>query len=224
LHIVGAARYRWFRSRIRAPSTREVSCACCVSQPISTQPFFTQRGLLRSLLEPLGGFCSNPARAQVERERKRDSPLPAPEATSPLASTETRYAAGVTSVWDAFLGCGVMSWFCLLAALLTSVTSMIGVGVALVHLRWARAFCWVALALSLLPAGLGVVGLELGRTHVDDVLASGVVEPSARESVREVGYAEASGCLSVGATLSAAPLLMAAIALGLAYGLRGPAE
>jgi hypothetical protein len=121
----------------------------------------------------------------------------------------------VSSVWHTFQACGFMSWFCLLASLLADVLGVVAVVVALLRVRWARPICWPVLALvvAFLPAGLGVVGMGLGRAKVDEVITSGVVDPSVVERIRQEGYSEASCCVSVGATLSAAPLLLAAMAL-----------
>jgi hypothetical protein len=126
----------------------------------------------------------------------------------------------VASVWHTFQACGFMSWFCLLASLVADVLGVVAVGVALLRVRWARPISWLALVLALLPAGLGVVGMGLGRAKVDELLTSGVVDPSVVERIREEGYSEASCCVSVGSTLSAAPLLLAIIALVLAHMLR----
>lgn len=126
----------------------------------------------------------------------------------------------VSSVWHTFQACGFMSWFCLLASLLADGLGVVAVVAALLRARWARPISWLALALALLPAGLGVVAMGLGRAKVDEVLESGVVDPSVVERIREEGYSEASGCVSVGATLSAAPLLLAVMALVLAHTLR----
>jgi hypothetical protein len=113
-----------------------------------------------------------------------------------------------------------MSWLCALASMLAVVAGMVGVVVALLRARWARPLSWPALVLALLPAGLGVVGMGLGRAKVDEVVASGVVDSAMAERIREQGYSEASGCVSVGSALSAVPLLLAVIALVLAHALR----
>lgn len=126
----------------------------------------------------------------------------------------------VSSVWHTFQACGFMSWFCLLASLLADVLGAVAVVVALLRASWARPACWLALVLALLPAGLGVVGMGLGRAKVDEAIQSGVVDPSVVERLREEGYSEASSCVSVGSTLSAAPLLLAVMALVLAHTLR----
>lgn len=114
-----------------------------------------------------------------------------------------------------------MSWFCLLASLVALGAAAVAIVVALVRVRWTKPISWLALVLAFLPAGLGVVGMGLGRAKVDEVLASGAVDSSFSERIRREGYAEASGCVSVGATLSGAPLVMAIIALALAHTLRG---
>jgi hypothetical protein len=126
----------------------------------------------------------------------------------------------VASVWYTFQACGYMSWLCLLASLVADVLGAVTIVVALMRVRWARPVSWLALAFALLPAGLGVIGMARGRAKVDEVLNSGAIDPSVIERIREEGYSEAGGCVSVGSTLSAAPLLMAVIALVLAHTLR----
>ena len=126
----------------------------------------------------------------------------------------------MASVWHVFQACGWMSWLCFLAAMLTSVCSVAAVVVAIARVKAAVLLAWVALAIALLPLGLGAVGMALGRAKVEQAIAGESIDPEMRERIRQEGYLEAGGCVEVGAALSSPPLLLAAIALGAAYALR----
>jgi hypothetical protein len=80
-----------------------------------------------------------------------------------------------------------------------------------------------ALAVALMPVGVGSVGLVLGRSRVERVIASGFADPTQLVAIREEGYRYAGSCLTVGVAFTALPLLLAIVALAAAYGLRARA-
>jgi hypothetical protein len=128
--------------------------------------------------------------------------------------------ACMAGVWHVFQACGWMSWLCLLAGMLTSVFSVIAVVVAIARGRVSVLLAWAALAIALVPGGLGVVGMALGRAKVEQAITGEAIEPEMRSRIRQEGYREAGGCVEVGGALTVPPLLLAAIALGVAYALR----
>ena len=113
-----------------------------------------------------------------------------------------------------------MSWLCLLAGMLTSVCSVVAIVVAIARAKAAVLLAWLALAIALVPMGLGTLGMALGRTKVEQAIAGESIDPEMRERIRQEGYLEAGGCVEVGGALSAPPLLLATIALSAAYALR----
>ena len=76
---------------------------------------------------------------------------------------------------------------------------------------------------ALLPFTLGVFGEVLGRSRVDAVLKGGAVDPAHHATIQATGYAEAAQCKKLGTGGSAAPGLVALVALGLALSRREPA-
>jgi hypothetical protein len=113
-----------------------------------------------------------------------------------------------------------MSWLCVLASMLTCVLSVVAVVVAIARTKAAVLLSWAALAIALVPTGLGAVGMALGRAKVEQIIVGEAIDPEMRERIRQEGYREAGGCVEVGGALTAPPLLLAAIALAMAYALR----
>ena len=131
----------------------------------------------------------------------------------------------MATAWHVFQECGFFSWLCLLAGLLASALSVVAIGLALLRVRIATLLAAAALGIALLPSGLGVVGCALDRIKVDRAIAGAGVDPEHCERIRVQGYREANSCVAVGGVLSAAPFLLAVIAVGTAYALRRkPAE
>lgn len=103
-------------------------------------------------------------------------------------------------------------------ALPLSITAAV---LAVARNRGAKVMAVVALVASMAPIGLGVFGMVVGRARVDAILQSGMalsLSPTDIERVREEGYAEANGCLTVGFALGALPLVFAFVAAAMAFG------
>ncbi len=113
--------------------------------------------------------------------------------------------------------CGWPSWLCLLAGLLALALSTSALGMALLRVRGNVLLSWLALAVALLPIGVGGAGVALGRARVDQLLALPASDSSQRVRIREERYQAAASCIAVGGTFSAPPLLFAVIALSTAY-------
>lgn len=122
-----------------------------------------------------------------------------------------------------FQACGWPSWLSLLVALGGVAFATLALSSALLRAPRAVLLSWAALAVALLPVGVGAAGLLIGRSRVEGMIAGGVVDPSQLVAIREEGYREAGSCVTVGVAMTALPLLLAAVALALAYGLRGRA-
>ena len=103
----------------------------------------------------------------------------------------------------------------MLVAIFAIPFSMVAFALVLARERAAKILAAVALVVSLLPVGIGAVGVAAGRAKVDAVLESGAIEPLFRERIRVEGYREADGCLLVGAVAGAFPLVASLLALGL---------
>jgi hypothetical protein len=126
----------------------------------------------------------------------------------------------MVSVWWAFQACGWWSWLSLLVALGALALAAVALIVALSRARAAVLLAWLALAVALLPVGVGAAGMAFGRSRVNQAVASGFVDPSQLERIREEGYREAGSCVTLGGTFTALPLLLAVAALAAAYALR----
>jgi hypothetical protein len=95
----------------------------------------------------------------------------------------------------------------------------------LFRIRARVLIAWLSLSVALLPLGVGAVGVQLGRSRVDQALRTPFVDTSQRERIREEGYREARSCVAVGGAFSAPPLLLSLLALALAHSLlRAPAS
>ena len=121
----------------------------------------------------------------------------------------------MANVWYVFQACGFASWLCLLAAIVAIPLTMLACGLALVRSRGAKILTGIAFAASLVPAGVGVLGMVAGRAKVDAVLESGAVDPSFRDRIRDEGYKEADGCVLVGAIAGGFPLVVSLLAVAL---------
>lgn len=118
---------------------------------------------------------------------------------------------------EQFQACGWPSWFSLLVALVAVAVATIALSNALLRAPRAVLLSWAALAVALLPVGVGAAGLVIGRSRVEGIISGGFVDPSQLVAIREQGYREAGSCVTVGVAMSALPLLLAAVALARAY-------
>jgi len=121
--------------------------------------------------------------------------------------------------WQLFQQCGWPSWFSLLLGLVAFALSIVALAVALFRARARRFIAWLALIVALLPLGVGALGMQLGRAKLERAISGGMIDPSQRERIRDLGYQEAESCVAVGGAFSAAPLLFALIAVVLGYAL-----
>jgi hypothetical protein len=104
----------------------------------------------------------------------------------------------------------------LLLTLIAFALSITALGVALLRARTGVLISWLALGISLSPTAVGVVGMQLARAHIDQVLRFPDIDPSQRERIRELGYQEAESCVIIGAALSTPPMMFSLIALAIA--------
>jgi hypothetical protein len=124
---------------------------------------------------------------------------------------------------ETFQACGSPSWLSFLIALGGIAFSTVALSRALLRAPRALLLSWAALVVALLPAGVGVAGLVIGRSRIEGVIAAGFADPSQLVAIREEGYRYAGSCVTVGVAFTALPLLLAALALAAAYMLRaGP--
>ena len=121
---------------------------------------------------------------------------------------------------NAIAECGAAGWFVALATFFAIPLALSALALALGRKKAALVVAGLAFSAAMLPFTLGVFGEILGRSKVDDVLSSGAVDPSQKGLLQEVGYAEAAQCKKLGTGGSAAPGLVALVALGLALSRR----
>jgi hypothetical protein len=128
----------------------------------------------------------------------------------------------VSGVWQTFQECGFPSYVCLLTSLLAITLSCVSLVFALLGARVVVVLAWLAVTASLLPVGVGAIGMVWGRLKVERALDTEAIEPQQRERIRHEGNREAAGCVALGGVLSGPPVALAAVALALAYTRRRP--
>jgi hypothetical protein len=128
----------------------------------------------------------------------------------------------VADLWFYFAACGFASWLSLLCTILAVPLGIAAVGLAFSRARATKAFAVIALVASLLPMSAGLFGMLVGRAKVDTVLDMPGITPSDKERIREEGYREANGCLTIGGVLGALPLVLGITAVAVAFGRRSP--
>ncbi|HYQ01154.1 MAG TPA: hypothetical protein VER96_20930 [Polyangiaceae bacterium] len=126
----------------------------------------------------------------------------------------------MAGAWQMFQECGWPSWLSLFFGIAGFWLSIVALVIALFRGRARVPLAWLALAVALVPAAVGALGMQLGRAKVDEVLKTPFVDASQRERIREVGYQEAGSCVAVGGVFSAPALLITLSALACAYALR----
>lgn len=114
---------------------------------------------------------------------------------------------------ESFRECGWPSFAALGVGSLALVAGIVALALALIKPRTGFIVGIVALAIAFGPAGVGFMGMLLGRQVTDNALSGESVSPEQKERIREVGYAEASQCVNVGATIGIVPMIMAGIAI-----------
>lgn len=118
---------------------------------------------------------------------------------------------------ESFRNCGWPAFAALGMGSLAMVAGIVALALALIKPRVGIIVAVLAAAVSLGPAGIGFLGMLWGRQQVDSILASGVVDAESTERIRVAGYEEAAQCIPVGATISAVPVLLAGVALAVAF-------
>jgi hypothetical protein len=123
----------------------------------------------------------------------------------------------LANVWHVYQSCGGTSWLVTLAAVLAIPFSALTFAFVVARARAAKILAATSLIVSLLPVGIGAVGVATGRAKIDAVLESGAIEPEFRERIRSEGYREADNCFLVGAVAGALPLVLSLLAVGLVF-------
>lgn len=124
---------------------------------------------------------------------------------------------------NAIAECGAAGWLIALATFFSIPFALSALALALGRKKAALVVAGLAFSAALLPFTLGVFGEVLGRSRVDAVLKGGAVDPAHHATIQATGYAEAAQCKKLGTGGSAAPGLVALVALGLALSRREPA-
>jgi hypothetical protein len=117
---------------------------------------------------------------------------------------------------ESFRECGWAAYAALGAGILVTLFGAVAFGLALLKPRTGVIAGIAALAMSLAPGGVGLLGMFWGRHQTDSILASGVISPDRVDEIRAMGYQEAGQCVPVGMSIGALPFVMAgaAIAVG----------
>jgi hypothetical protein len=90
--------------------------------------------------------------------------------------------------------------------------SFIAVIVAMwVRSRHVRLLAWISVALAALCSGLGVLGAELARQHVDNAVSGPALSRVQQLEIRRTGYRDARSAVVLALALSGLPLVAGAI-------------
>lgn len=117
---------------------------------------------------------------------------------------------------DAFRMCGWPAFMMLFVALIALVTGVLAL--VLGGMKQPRVGLPVAIVSLVLALGVfagGQLAAMYGRTIVDDALASGLVEASQEQLIRQAGYEEAGMCVKLGLSFGSLPFVLAIVALAL---------
>lgn len=114
---------------------------------------------------------------------------------------------------DSFRECGWSAFLSLGIGILATLIGVVALSMALLKPRAGLLVGVLGLAASLGAPGMGVIGMFWGRQQTESAIASESINPELKDRIREVGYAEAAGCVPVGATFGALPMVMAGIAI-----------
>lgn len=118
--------------------------------------------------------------------------------------------------------CGWPAYAVLFFALVAFVAAIAALAMAALRARHAMVAATLALALALAvaAAALGPMGTFLQQRKVDEILATESIDPSAKARIFEAGYAEAAQCTNLGLGFGALPLVLASVAIALAFARR----
>jgi hypothetical protein len=130
----------------------------------------------------------------------------------------------VADLWHYFAACGFASWLCMLCAMLAVPLCIAALALAFSRARGSKIVAVLAFVASLMPMSAGLFGMLLGRAKVDKVLEMPGLTPQDKERIRQMGYEEANGCLTIGGVLGALPLVLGVTAVAVAFGRRPKAS
>lgn len=114
---------------------------------------------------------------------------------------------------NAFRECGMPAWFVLAFAILGFTLAALALTLELsarsgkASKRTSLLLAASAIALGIGCAIVGVLGRAWGIHQVDEVIASGAINPALVGELRDAGVREANQCVSVG-SLAASPALL----------------
>ncbi|MBW2458163.1 MAG: AgmX/PglI C-terminal domain-containing protein [Deltaproteobacteria bacterium] len=109
--------------------------------------------------------------------------------------------------WEQVTLAGWIAWPILLIGAIGWCGAAAVLFVATLRPKFLRAVGLVTLGLAASCAGLGVVGLYLGRLTVDEAVSPPSVSPSTRQRIRRIGYQETRSSAWLGLMACALPLL-----------------
>lgn len=107
--------------------------------------------------------------------------------------------------------------------MLATAVALVALGLAIFSPKAGLVVAALALAFGCSPAGVGAYGTIHGQSVVDAAVSGASIDPAQRERIREIGYQEAAGCTTIGLVASGPALLLAAVALMVAFARRKPA-
>lgn len=117
------------------------------------------------------------------------------------------------SILNAVHECGWASFVCIFLGVIGSIG---GLGGLALLFGSGRKSAWAVGLLSILCGGLslvgGYVGMTMGRSATDHAL--NLVDPSMRDAMLKVGYAEAGQCINIAGTTSALPIVLGLLVAG----------
>ena len=114
-----------------------------------------------------------------------------------------------------FRECGFMAFVVAFIGIVAVLLGIVALSLAIFKPRWGVVLGVVALAVSCSTPGAGALGTVLGKQKTDEALSGESVSPEDKARIREMGYAEAGQCTTLGASFGALPLLLGLAALGL---------
>jgi hypothetical protein len=119
----------------------------------------------------------------------------------------------MSTLWDTFREGGFMNWILLLFGLVGAMAAFVAFILAAMRSRAALPVGAGVILFGALIAGLGLVGMSMGRRSVENVLAGEAISAGMKERIRRAGYAESLSCVKFGLGFSALPILAGALAM-----------
>ncbi|APR86199.1 Hypothetical protein A7982_11548 [Minicystis rosea] len=113
----------------------------------------------------------------------------------------------LASMWETFREAGPVAWVIVPAGLLGAPGALVALVLAVVRPAAAFRLALSIVALGVLCAGLGAVGVAQGRAATEATIAHGDASPARADTLRRVGYRQARSAAGLGLALAAVPLL-----------------